>query len=87
MNKHYTLVVSYQFTSFERVYEKTKSKEFHSDNLTELVNILNQYVNGFMSKEKKEDCWIYFSAEIRNNKLLSYDTEYVVWEISMERRD
>ncbi len=87
MNKQYTLIMTYQYTAFNIVYEKTKAKDFHSDDLNELVNILNQYVNGFMSKEKKSQCWMYFRADIRNNALLTYDPEYTVYEVSLERRD
>lgn len=85
--KHYTLIMNYQFTSFETEYEKINVKELESDDLNELFNILTTYVNGFMSKKKKLSSWMYFSAEIRNNKLLTYDLEYKTYSISMERRD
>lgn len=85
--KHYALIMSYQFVSFEPEYEKNKVKEFESDNLAELVDILNTYINGFMSKEKKNGSWMYFDAEIRNNQLISYDPERNAYEVSLQRRD
>lgn len=83
----YTLEISYQFVSFEPVYEKNKNKEFESDDLTELINILSQYINGFMSKKKNIGSWMYFNAEIRNNALISYDPEYTVCDVSLQRKD
>lgn len=87
MKKRYTLNITYQYTSFEIEYEKTKAKEFGSDDLTELVNILTKYLNGFISKEKKSHCWMHFSAVIRDNALVSFVPEYTLYKITMERRD
>ena len=87
MEKQYTLIMTYQYTAFDTTYEKTKAIDFDSDDLNELVDILTKYVNGFLSKEKKRDCWMYFRADIRNNALLTYDTEYIVYEVSLERKD
>ena len=85
--KKYTLIMNYHYISFEIESEKTKVKEFESEDLNELINILNQYVNGFMSKEKKSRCWMTFSAEIRNNRLVSYALEYKTYSVSIERKD
>lgn len=86
--KQYTLIMNYTYyIIFESKCEKTKTKEFESDDLNELVNILSQYINGFISKEKKSKCWMDFFAEIRNNRLVSYALEYKVYNISMTRRD
>lgn len=84
--KQYTLSITYQYVSFETEYEKTKVKEISSDDLADLVDILITYVNGFML-QKKLTSWMYLTAKIKNNRLISYDPEYVVYEVSLEKRD
>lgn len=55
-----------------------------SDDLDELVNILNKYINKFM--QIKRDGWQYFNAGITNLSAKSYDLEKTVYEISLKRK-
>jgi len=55
-----------------------------SDDLDELVNILNKYINKFM--RIRRDGWQYFSASITDLSANSYDLERLVYEISLKRK-
>jgi len=55
-----------------------------SDDLDELVNILNKYINKFM--QIKRDRWQFFSASITDLSANSYDLEKLVYEISLKRK-
>lgn len=55
-----------------------------SDDLDELINILNKYINKFM--QIKRDGWQYFNARITNLSVESYDLERLVYEISLRRK-
>jgi len=64
--------------------EYTKDLIRFSDDLDELVNILNKYINKFM--QIKEDGWQYFKGDIQNLSVESYNLERHVYEISLTKK-
>lgn len=55
-----------------------------SDDLDELINILNKYINKFL--QIKKDGWQYFNADIQNLSVESYNLERHVYEISLKKK-
>lgn len=85
--KKYVLSMTFQHTNFDTDYEKSNGLDFESDDLKELVDILNKYVNRFLVKEKKSNVWEYFNGVITNQSLKSYDLERTVYNIFIDRKD
>lgn len=83
MNK-YELCISYEDFDAAKESEYQRKLTRSSDDLDELLGILNKYINKFMNIKKGG--WQYFKADIQNLTVSTYDLERNVYVVSLVKK-